>query len=63
VEEVLTRARPDAIFVMRYPGNYANRQVIADFVVVQRMPGMYPFREIVDAGGRAAGQEIFASGW
>jgi putative tryptophan/tyrosine transport system substrate-binding protein len=48
---VMTRDRPDALFVTFHPVNYANRQLIADFVLEQRIPGMYPYRESVIAGG------------
>jgi putative ABC transport system substrate-binding protein len=48
---LITRDRPDALFVTRNSANYANRQLIADFAVERRMPGMYPYREFVAAGG------------
>jgi len=48
---VMTRDRPDALFVTFHPVNYANRQLIADFALEQRIPGMYPYRESVIAGG------------
>jgi putative ABC transport system substrate-binding protein len=51
---VMTRDRPDALFVTFHPVNYANRQLIADFALDQRIPGMYPYRESVMAGGLMA---------
>jgi putative tryptophan/tyrosine transport system substrate-binding protein len=51
---VMTRDRPDALFVTFHPLNYAYRQLIADFALEQRIPGMYPYRESVMAGGLMA---------
>jgi putative ABC transport system substrate-binding protein len=48
---VLTRDRPDALFVAYHPVNYANRQLITEFAAKQRIPGIYPYREAVMAGG------------
>jgi putative ABC transport system substrate-binding protein len=48
---MLTRKRPDALFVANSPSNYGQRDGIADFAVKSRLPGIYPFREIVEAGG------------
>jgi len=48
---VLTRERPDALFVATSPSNYAHRHRIADFAVKSRLPGIYPFREFVELGG------------
>src|SRR5262245_24668113 len=47
----ITRDRPHALFVARSGAAYANRQLIATFVVDQRMPSIFPFREYVEAGG------------
>jgi putative ABC transport system substrate-binding protein len=48
---LMTRDRPNALFVARHPANYVNRQLIADFAVEQRLPGIYPYRDSVMAGG------------
>ncbi len=48
---LLTRERPDALFVASSPSNYGHRHRIADFAVKSRLPGIYPFREFVEAGG------------
>ena len=48
---VLTRERPDALFVANSASNYAHRQRIADFAVKSRLPAIYPFREFVEVGG------------
>jgi putative ABC transport system substrate-binding protein len=48
---VLTRERPDALFVANSPSNYAHRHRIADFAVKSRLPAIYPFREFVEVGG------------
>jgi putative tryptophan/tyrosine transport system substrate-binding protein len=48
---LMTRDRPDALFVAYHPVNYANRQLIAEFAAKQRIPGIYPYREAVVAGG------------
>jgi putative tryptophan/tyrosine transport system substrate-binding protein len=47
---VMTRDRPDALFVAYHPSNYANRQLIADFGIEQRIPGIFPYREAVIEG-------------
>jgi putative tryptophan/tyrosine transport system substrate-binding protein len=48
---LMTRDRPDALFVAYHPVNYANRQLIVDFATKQRISGIYPYREAVMAGG------------
>jgi putative ABC transport system substrate-binding protein len=48
---LMTRDRPDALFVAYHPVNYANTQLIVDFAVKQRIPGIYPYRQAVMAGG------------
>jgi putative tryptophan/tyrosine transport system substrate-binding protein len=48
---LLTRDRPHALFVARQGSNFANRQLIVDFTLVQRMPSSSPYREIAAAGG------------
>jgi putative tryptophan/tyrosine transport system substrate-binding protein len=48
---LMTRNRPDGLFVAYHPVNYANSQLIADFAVEQRIPGIYPYRQGAIAGG------------
>jgi putative tryptophan/tyrosine transport system substrate-binding protein len=48
---LMTRDRPDALFVAYHPSNYANRQLIADFGIEQRIAGIFPYREAVMVGG------------
>jgi putative ABC transport system substrate-binding protein len=48
---LMTRDRPDALFVAYHPSNYVNRQRIADFGIAQRIPGIVPYREGTMAGG------------
>jgi putative ABC transport system substrate-binding protein len=48
---LMTRDRPDALFVAYHPSNYVNRQLIADFALEQRIPGIYPYREGSITGG------------
>jgi putative ABC transport system substrate-binding protein len=48
---VITRDRPDALFVAYHPAIYAKRQLIADFALEQRIPAMFPYREAVLIGG------------
>jgi putative ABC transport system substrate-binding protein len=48
---LMTRDRPDALFVAYHPSNYVNRQRIADFAIAQRIPGSFPYREGTMAGG------------
>src|SRR5262249_13880578 len=48
---LMTRDRPDALFVAYHPTNYVNRQRIADFGIAQRIPAMVPYREATMAGG------------
>ena len=48
---LMTRDRPDAFYLAANPAHWANRQIIAEFVVKQRLPSIYPYRDIVDAGG------------
>jgi putative ABC transport system substrate-binding protein len=48
---LITRERPDALFVVFHPVNYANRKLIADFAVKQHLPAIYPYREAVMDGG------------
>jgi putative tryptophan/tyrosine transport system substrate-binding protein len=47
---MLTRERPDALFVANSPSNYAHRHRIADFAAKNRLPGISPTRESVEAG-------------
>jgi len=47
----IVRDRTDALLVAYHPVNYANRQLIIEFVATQRIPTMYPYREAVMAGG------------
>jgi putative tryptophan/tyrosine transport system substrate-binding protein len=48
---LITRDRPQALFVARHSVNFVNRRLIAEFAVEQRMPGAYPNREYIEAGG------------
>jgi putative tryptophan/tyrosine transport system substrate-binding protein len=48
---LMTRDRPDALYVAYHPSNYANRRLIAHFGIEQRIPGIYPYRDAVVAGG------------
>jgi putative ABC transport system substrate-binding protein len=48
---LMTRDRPDALFVAYHASNYVNIQVIADFALQQRIPGIYPYRDAVIGGG------------
>jgi putative ABC transport system substrate-binding protein len=48
---LMTRDRPDALFVAYHPSNYVNRQRIADFGIEQRIPAIVPYREGTMAGG------------
>jgi putative tryptophan/tyrosine transport system substrate-binding protein len=65
------REQPDALFIARNPANFANRQVIIDFMAERRIPSSSYYREFADAGGlmsygastgdlfrRAAGQVV-----
>jgi putative tryptophan/tyrosine transport system substrate-binding protein len=47
---VITRDRPDALFVAYHPAIYAKRQLIADFALEQRIPAIFPYREAVMVG-------------
>ena len=48
---LMTRDRPDALFVAYHSSNYVNRRIIADFAIEQRIPVIFPYREAVTAGG------------
>jgi putative tryptophan/tyrosine transport system substrate-binding protein len=48
---LMTRDRPDALFVAYHPSNYVNRDRIADFAISQRIPSIVPYREGTTAGG------------
>ena len=48
---LMTRDRPDGLFVAYHPVNYANRQLIAEFAANKRIPGIFPYREAVMVGG------------
>ncbi len=48
---MLTRERPDALFVANSASNFAHRNRIVDFAVKSRLPAIYPFRELVEVGG------------
>ncbi len=45
------RDRPDALFVVKNPPNYAQRHQIIEFTRRSRLPATYPTREFVEAGG------------
>jgi putative ABC transport system substrate-binding protein len=47
---LITRDRPDALFVAYHPNIYAHRQLIADFALGQRIPAIFPYREAVMLG-------------
>ena len=47
---LMTRDRPDALFVAYHPVNYA-KQLISEFAAKQRIPGIFPYREAVMVGG------------
>jgi putative tryptophan/tyrosine transport system substrate-binding protein len=48
---VITRDRPDALFVAYHPSIYVKRQLIADFALEHRIPAIFPYREAVMVGG------------
>ena len=48
---MITRERPDALFVTDSPPNFAHRRLIVEFAAKARLPGMYARREFVDAAG------------
>ena len=51
---IVTRERPDALFVSSEPSNYANRHLVVDFANRHRLPSMHGFRESVELGGLMA---------
>ena len=48
---LISRERPDAIFVANSIGHYANRHLIAKHTVDQGLPTIYPYREFVELDG------------
>jgi len=48
---VLSRERPDGLYVAGSPLTNANQKRIADFALKSRLPSVYSTREAVDAGG------------
>ncbi len=48
---IITRERPDALFVADSPPNFAHRRLIVEFAAKARLAGTYPRREFVEAGG------------
>lgn len=51
---VMSRDRPDALFVVKNAPNYAHRQRIVEFAARSRLPATYPTREFVEIGGLMA---------
>jgi len=51
---VIGRDRPDALFVVKNPPNYAHRHRIVEFAARSRLPATYPTREFVEIGGLMA---------
>lgn len=51
---VVSRERPDALFVSPAPPNYANRRLIVDFATRHRLPSTHAYREAVELGGLMA---------
>ncbi len=52
--DVVTRGRPDALFVSYSGSNYANQHLIVDFATRHRLPSTHAFRESVELGGLMA---------
>jgi putative tryptophan/tyrosine transport system substrate-binding protein len=48
---LITRERPDALFVAPSSENYAQRRLIVDFATRKRLPSIHAFRESVEDGG------------
>jgi putative ABC transport system substrate-binding protein len=44
-------SRADALFAFGNPGNFKNRQLIADFALKRRLPSLYQERLFVESGG------------
>jgi putative tryptophan/tyrosine transport system substrate-binding protein len=51
---IVTRERPDALFVSSEASNYANRHLVVDFANRHRLPSMHGFRDSVELGGLMA---------
>jgi len=48
---LISRERPDALFVAPSSENYAQRRLIVDFARRKRLPSIHAFRESVEVGG------------
>jgi putative ABC transport system substrate-binding protein len=48
---LLTRVRPDALFVSPYPPAFTHRRLIVDFATRSRLPSTHAYREAVEVGG------------
>jgi putative ABC transport system substrate-binding protein len=48
---LISRERPDALFVAPSSENYAQRRLIVDFATSNRLPSVHAFREAVEVGG------------
>jgi putative tryptophan/tyrosine transport system substrate-binding protein len=48
---LISRERPDALFVANSSENFAQRQLIVDFATSKRLPNIHAFRESVEVGG------------
>jgi putative ABC transport system substrate-binding protein len=48
---LISRERPDALFVAPSSENYAQRRLIVDFATGNRLPSIHAFREAVEVGG------------
>jgi putative tryptophan/tyrosine transport system substrate-binding protein len=48
---LISRERPDALFVASSSENYAQRRLIVDFATSKRLPNIHAFRESVEDGG------------
>ena len=48
---LISRERPDALFVANSSENYAQRRLIVDFATSNRLPNIHAFRESVEVGG------------
>jgi putative ABC transport system substrate-binding protein len=48
---LISRERPDALFVAPSSENYAQRRLIVDFATSNRLPNIHAFRESVEVGG------------
>jgi putative ABC transport system substrate-binding protein len=48
---LISRERPDALFVAPSSENYAQRRLIVDFATSNRLPNIHAFRESVEDGG------------